>query len=119
MAQWRCILILTIIIEMTAASAGQSPSSVDWPQWRGPARDGVSKESGLMKQWPADGPPRVWLASGLGAGYGSVAIQGDRIFLQSLVSRQSVVISVNRADGKLVWSRVVGPGSDNDQGPGP
>src|SRR5262249_47853617 len=99
--------------------AAQTPVAVDWPQWRGPSRDGVSKESGLMQQWPPSGPPRLWLTSNLGAGYGSVAIQGDRIFVQSLVGRQSAVASLNRADGKTVWSRAVGGGGNNDRGPGP
>jgi outer membrane protein assembly factor BamB len=72
-----------------------------------------------MKQWPASGPPRVWLVSNLGSGYGSVAIKGERIFVQSLLARQSTVASLNRADGKIVWSRALGQGGNNDRGPGP
>jgi outer membrane protein assembly factor BamB len=91
----------------------------DWPQWRGPERNGLSKESGLLKQWPASGPSRIWMNAALGAGYGSVSVQGERIYLQSLIGRQSTVASLNRADGKIVWSKVIGPGSGNGQGPGP
>ena len=91
----------------------------DWPQWRGPDRNGVSKESGLLKQWPSSGPARLWMNSSLGAGYGSISVNGNRIYVQSLIGRQSTVASLNRADGKLVWSKVLGPGVTNNQGPGP
>src|SRR6188768_873921 len=54
--------------------------AADWPQWQGPDRTRVSKETGLLKEWPKVGPPVVWTATGLGAGYGSVAVAGDRVF---------------------------------------
>jgi outer membrane protein assembly factor BamB len=91
----------------------------DWPQWQGPDRTGLSKETGLLQQWPASGPAVVWSASGLGAGYGSLAIKGDRIFVQGSNGRQSIVFSLNRTDGKSVWSKALGPAGDNDRGPGP
>ena len=46
----------------------------DWPQFRGPKRDGHSPDKGLLKQWPADGPPLAWKAEGVGTGYSSVAV---------------------------------------------
>ncbi len=97
----------------------QSTSSTDWPQWRGPDRNGISKESGLMKQWPASGPSRVWMTSNLGAGFGSIAVQGDRIYVQGMQGRASMVSSLNRADGQVVWSKVIGTGLNNERGPGP
>jgi len=58
------------------AFAGQvmAQAGANWPQWRGPNRDGVSKETGLLKQWPAEGPPLLWKASGAGRGYSSFSI---------------------------------------------
>jgi hypothetical protein len=97
---------------------GQTPAA-DWPQWRGPDRSGVSKEAGLLRQWPASGPAVAWAATGLGAGYGSVAISGDRVFVQGTRERQSTVTSLNRADGKVVWTRAIGSRGDNDRGSGP
>jgi outer membrane protein assembly factor BamB len=96
----------------------QTPST-DWPQWRGPDRSGVSKETGLLKQWPKSGPALVWSASQLGAGYGSVAVRGDRVFVQGMKSRQSIVSSLDRATGKLVWSSPLGSSGNNDRGSGP
>ena len=94
-------------------------SAMSTDQWQGPDRTGLSKETGLLQQWPASGPAVVWSASGLGAGYGSLAIKGDRIFVQGANGRQSLVFSLNRADGKSVWSKALGPAGDNDRGPGP
>jgi outer membrane protein assembly factor BamB len=55
----------------------------------------------------------------LGAGYGSVAVHGDRVYVQGMRNRQSVVTTLNRADGKPLWVRILGSAGDNDRGPGP
>lgn len=91
----------------------------DWPQWRGPERNGVSKDSGLLKQWPSSGPQQAWAISGLGEGYGSLAIKGDRIFVQGTRGEASVVFCLNRADGKTVWSAALGPKVNEGKGNGP
>src|SRR5262245_65898479 len=52
----------------------------DWPQWRGPERNGISKDTGLLKQWPSSGPQQSWSISNLGEGYGSIAIKGRCMF---------------------------------------
>jgi outer membrane protein assembly factor BamB len=72
-----------------------------------------------LKQWPTSGPPMSWSVSGIGAGYGSMAIKGDRIFVQGSAGGRSVVYSLNRADGKNVWSKALGPAGTNDRGSGP
>jgi outer membrane protein assembly factor BamB len=113
----RFVAALVFAFGMTA-TAFQNPGD-DWPQWQGPDRTGLSKETGLLTTWPAAGPPLVWSASNLGAGYGSLAVKGDRVFLQGSNGRQSVVFSLNRADGKGVWSKALGSAGDNDRGPGP
>jgi outer membrane protein assembly factor BamB len=93
--------------------------AADWPQWQGPDRTRVSKETGLLKQWPAAGPALVWTATGIGGGYGSMAVAGDRVFVQGARGRNSVVIALNRADGKEVWSKALGAAQADDRGPGP
>jgi outer membrane protein assembly factor BamB len=108
---------------LTAASLvivlGTAASATDWPQWQGPDRTRVSKETGLLKEWPAAGPPTVWTATGLGTGYGSMAVAGDRVYLQAATSRNSGVIALNRTDGKVLWAKGVGPAQGNDKGGGP
>ncbi len=99
--------------------AGVTIGASDWPQWQGPDRTGISKETGLLKEWPRSGPPLVWTATGVGTGYGSMAVAGDRIYVQGARNRQSAVIAFNRADGKEVWSKALGSTEGNDQGSGP
>ena len=96
-------------------------AAADWPQWQGPDRTRLSKETGLLKEWPAAGPKVVWTVNGLGAGYGSMAIAGDRVFLQGCAAANSVVIALNRADGKEVWSKALGRTSNQSErrGAGP
>jgi len=107
-----------------AANSPAAPNAVpsgpsDWPQWRGPERNGVSKDTGLLRQWPGPGPQRAWSISSLGEGYGSLAIKGDRIFIQGSRDRASVVFCLNRADGKVVWSAALGTKVNKDVGNGP
>src|SRR5687767_7841427 len=87
----RLTLVLGMVLMLAAPPRGQSPTGSDWPQWRGPERNGISKEQGLLKQWPPSGPPQVWTTAGLGGGYGSIAIVGDRIFAQGMTGRDSIV----------------------------
>jgi outer membrane protein assembly factor BamB len=94
-------------------------ASSDWPQWQGPDRTGISRETGLLKEWPASGLPVVWTAARLGSGYGSMAVAGDRVYVQGTRSGQSMVFALNRADGKEIWSKALGAMADDDRGPGP
>ena len=61
-------VLLPAILLWALAQQSLAQSAANWPQWRGPNRDGISKETGLLKQWPAEGPPLVWKASGAGGG---------------------------------------------------
>lgn len=115
----RWIAVVALIVGASLPLGGQAPPVADWPQWRGPSRSGISSETGLLRQWAAAGPPRVWSASNLGAGFGSIAVRGDRIFVQGMRNSQSTVSALNHADGKLVWVRNIGTAVDNDRGPGP
>ena len=108
--------VLTLVAAATLEA--QAPSS-DWPQWRGPDRNGVSRETGLLQEWPRTGPRVAWTASQLGEGFGSVAAAGDRVFVQGARARQSVISSLDRTTGKLVWSAPIGPSRTNDRGSGP
>ena len=88
----------------------------DWPQFRGPNRDGVSKEKGLLQSWPADGPPLEWSVKGLGSGYSSVSVVKDRIYTlgnledkEKKRGRLTFLVALNREDGKELWTSEVGP----------
>lgn len=96
-----------------------APAEVDWPQWHGPNRDNLSRETGLLKQWPSGGPKLLWTSRGLGTGYGSLALKGNRIYVQGAKGGNSTVFALDRATGKPVWNAPVGRAQDQDRGGGP
>jgi outer membrane protein assembly factor BamB len=106
------LIILACFISAYAADR-------DWPQWHGPDRTNASSETGLLKTWPQEGPPKIWSITDLGQGYGTVAIQGNRIYVQGTQDKKSIVFCLNRADGKTVWTQPLGPSVDQDKGNGP
>ena len=112
-------IAILFCLPLSAASTSPSAASADWPQWRGPDRNGIAKETGLLKAWPAAGPTVVWSIANIGEGYGSISIKGDRIFVQGVKDKQSSVFSLNRADGKIVWVAALGARLGQDRGPGP
>jgi len=116
------LIVLAPIFVLAAAlcllvEATQAPS--DWPQWRGPNRDGISKETGLLKQWPAGGPPLVWKASGAGNGYSSFSVSQSRIFTMGAKDRTEFIMAFDVATGKQLWATQNGRRFSNDRGDGP
>jgi outer membrane protein assembly factor BamB len=91
----------------------------EWPQWRGANRDGISKETGLLKQWPEGGPPLVWKASGAGRGYSSFSISKGRLYTMGLRGDREFIIAFDIANGKEVWATPNGGAFHNDRGDGP
>jgi outer membrane protein assembly factor BamB len=90
----------------------------DWPQFRGAARDNVSKETGLLKEWPKQGPPLVWKAKGVGDGHSSVSVANGRIFTTGREGDAVYAFAVNEADGKPLWKAKVGGLGNNNEGQG-
>jgi outer membrane protein assembly factor BamB len=110
-------LAVTLFLGVAAVHA-----AADWPQWQGPDRTRISKETGLLKAWPSGGPRLLWTANNLGSGYGSMAVSGNRVFLQGSRGNNSFVIALSRADGKELWSKALGPIETkmrSDRGAGP
>jgi outer membrane protein assembly factor BamB len=91
----------------------------DWPQWRGPNRDGVSAERGLLKSWPQGGPPLVWRAAGAGEGYSSFAVSGGKLYTMGARGGDEFLMAFNAADGKKLWETRIGARFSNDRGDGP
>jgi outer membrane protein assembly factor BamB len=93
--------------------------AADWPQWRGPNRDDVSQETGLQKEWPADGPSRVWLSKEVGIGYSGFSVVGDTLYTMGAKDSEEHLIAVNVADGMAKWSTPLGESLENNWGDGP
>ncbi len=105
-------LIFTILLSSPAVA-------IDWPQWRGLNRDGISTEAGLLKSWPAGGPPLVWKATGLGEGYSAFSIVDGRLFTQGQRGETEFVLAIDVATGKKLWEVSAGKPFRERRGHGP
>src|SRR5215204_1976657 len=100
------------------ALAASAIRAEDWPQWRGPNRDGVSKETGLLKEWPKAGPKLLWQAKDLGGGYATPAVAGGRIYLMTNKGvADEFVKALDAKDGSEVWAERIGKVGNPDQRP--
>jgi outer membrane protein assembly factor BamB len=91
---------ITILIAIPATGT----LGEDWPQWQGPDRNAISQETGLLQQWPEDGPPLAWRLEDIGGGYSGPSIAGGRIFGMSNRGEDEVVWCLSEADGKELWA---------------
>ena len=100
-AVW-CVLLLPVV---TGAAHGEGliPSpEAGWPQWRGPRRDGISDEKGLLQSWPEGGPELLWKIDGLGQGWSSPIIVGQSLYITGDVGDDLVIFAFDR-DGNPKW----------------
>ena len=111
--------IRAVLFLFCAATIIAGQTNGEWPQWRGANRDGISKETGLLKQWPDGGPPLVWKASGAGRGYSSFSISKGRLYTMGLRGDREFVIAFDITNGKEVWATPHGRAFRNDRGDGP
>jgi outer membrane protein assembly factor BamB len=88
---------------LPAAALAHSAGAADWPQWRGPLRNGISAEKGWTGRWPAGGPRKLWETT-VGAGFSSVAIKGGRLYTMGNAGNRDTVHCLNAATGKTVWT---------------
>jgi outer membrane protein assembly factor BamB len=83
--------------------------AADWPQWRGPDRNGISKETGLLPEWPKEGPRLLWQVNDIDYGYSTPSVVGERLYLMSNNGdSDEFVRALSVKDGKIVWSTRVG-----------
>jgi outer membrane protein assembly factor BamB len=106
-------------VAVMIAGCCASACASDWPQWRGPNRDGISAETGLLDSWPAGGPRLVWKTEGLGEGYSSLAVVGDRLYTQGQEGNQEFVVAFDATKGKQLWKTPGGRGYHESRGHGP
>ncbi|MFP6763137.1 MAG: PQQ-binding-like beta-propeller repeat protein [Planctomycetaceae bacterium] len=101
--------VLTLIFLLMAPLS----NAADWPQWRGPHRDGHSGDTGLLRKWPETGPQSVWQIESIGEGYSSLAVVDGRIYTQGNVDGKGMVFCLSEKDGSVLWS--ITPPAENDE----
>jgi outer membrane protein assembly factor BamB len=112
-------LPVTLFITLVFTAGVVAIAADDWPQWRGPRRDGVSAEKGLLKAWPPNGPPLAWRITGTGEGYSSFAVAGGRLYTLGARQNTEYVFAFDAASGKKLWEVANGRRFNNDRGDGP
>lgn len=101
------VCCLALVLQCAIAFA-QGPASFDWPQWQGPDRNAVSRETGLLQEWPENGPTLAWTATGIGEGMGGISVSGGRIYTTGDIDDTAWLHALNESDGQLVWSSRIG-----------
>jgi outer membrane protein assembly factor BamB len=96
---------MTIRLPLLAAGLllACTATAADWPEFRGPNRDGLSTETGLLQQWPQDGPPKVWTARNLGLGFGTPSVADGRIYGLGTRGGKDGIWALKEADGSELW----------------
>ena len=82
----------------------------DWPEWRGPLRDGVSTETGLLQEWGEGGPPLLWKVTDLGPGFSTVSVAQGVIYTMGEREGKGWLLALDEEDGKQRWATAVGNG---------
>ena len=99
------VLALTVVVFVQHALSGQ----FDWPQWQGPDRTAHSEETGLLKEWPTDGPPLAWRITGLGGGDSTPSVAAGRIYGMSHRGGDEIVWALSEKDGTEIWAVRIAP----------
>jgi outer membrane protein assembly factor BamB len=96
-----------ILLAVCVVGLPLSLPAADWPQWRGPNRDAISKETGLLKKWPKDGPELVWTFNKAGAGYAGPAVVGGKLYTMGARDKTEYVFALDNK-GQELWSVKIG-----------
>jgi outer membrane protein assembly factor BamB len=107
-----CLAGAALLLAIPASRA----AGPEWPGWRGPSRDALSRETGLVSSWPAAGPPLLWKATGMGGGFSSVAIVDGRIFTMGDRDGGQYLLAFSADGGAPLWKTRVGPVWNDEYG---
>lgn len=94
--------LVLLAVASTAVAVASRAAAADWPQWRGPEHNGISKETGWSATWPASGPKQLWKTS-VGVGFSACSVVGNRVFTMGHRDGSDYVWCLDTANGKEVW----------------
>ena len=110
--------ILGLAFVFCIGCSSQKGGDSDWPQWRGPERNGISSETGLLQAWPKEGPKLLWQVRDIGDGYSTPAVAGSRIYVLSNRGMDNEFVeALSVEDGSIVWTTRIGNVGNPDQQP--
>lgn len=105
--RWILVLCIILVSGSTFNLFAVSEGGRDWPQFRGPNRDGRSAETGLLKEWPADGPKPLWSKIDIGAGFSHVSVAKGLVYVTGLIGKEGILHAFT-LDGQLKWKSSYG-----------
>ncbi|MGL4550669.1 MAG: PQQ-binding-like beta-propeller repeat protein [Gemmataceae bacterium] len=95
---------------LAAVLAAPAALAADWPMFRGPKRDNLSPDTGLLKQWPKAGPTLLWTGTGVGAGFSSVSVAAGKVFTMGTEGSKTYLYALDADKGTSLWRAEVGAG---------
>lgn len=108
----------TILLVSIVSLATIETFADEWPQWRGPKRDGISQEKGLLKEWPKEGPKLLWKVTNAGSGYSTPAVVGESVYIVSNEGLENESVrTLSAKDGKQIWATRLGKVGNPNQKP--
>ncbi len=109
---------ITLPVFLASALAASALAN-DWPQWRGPDRSDLSKETGLLKEWPPEGLKQTWLFKNAGQGYSGPAIVGGKLLTLGTRDGKEILLALDANTGQEIWTHALGSILGNNWGDGP
>ncbi len=113
------ILLISILTLPCLTAVFQNAMGGDWPAWRGPDRDDISTETGLLSSWPEGGPKLLWTSGEAGLGYSGIAIADGVIYTMGSDDSSEYIIALKAEDGSKLWQTKIGDFLENNWGGGP
>lgn len=116
-----CVLAVLVSLagELCISSSFGAVAIDDWPFWRGPNHNDVSRESDLLESWPVEGPKQLWVNQKCGLGYAGIAVVGDNLFTMGVEDEQEFALCLNAETGTEIWRANLGARFNNAWGDGP
>ena len=115
--QQRLLCKPSLVLALMLTTSGLAVSD-DWPQFRGPGRDGISGETGLLSSWPETGPKVLWKRP-LGLGFSGITVVDGRLFTMFSDGKDEWLTAIDAASGRQLWRVYIDSNFSNDQGDGP
>lgn len=115
---FRCLLTASVCLTVPVVDAPVRLAAADWPQFLGPARNGISEETGLLETWPAGGPEILWRAEG-GVGMSAVVVSGNLACTLVQKDGQQFLLTLDARTGDRKWQTPVAAAFRNQMGHGP
>jgi len=113
------VFAIAFVFQLTLGALVVEAADGPWPQWRGPNRDDISRETRLLQSWPEGGPKQLWSSNDCGIGYSGPAIVGDRMYILGSRDGTEMLLCLDVKTGDEQWSASIGPERESNWGNGP